>query len=304
MPVKHVNPPKSSEAELSSNPTMDYTNYKLNEKVSKAIAASNDVTYPRDGMLTKAKSKRPSLPLRKRSPSAGEGEGSKPSAADSAVPNAAAGMMGALQGQTPLQRLYATQEATVPTQFAGSQSSRLPPFFLTSYQPAGGAMAGHPNFPGGYVPSAFMNGPNYAPPSASNPSQVEDVMVARQLATLGRPPTDAIAAASARPVLSNDAALMARAMVMESERRRQQYAVMQAQAQAAQAAQAQAQAQAAQAQAMNMGMPFVNNMGSDSDTDILAAIQQRKQFLNRLEVEYKAKIMDKMDAARGVGGGM
>jgi hypothetical protein len=182
-------------------------------------------------------------------------------------------------------------------------------------------MAGHPDFPQGYAPSAFMNGPTYVTPSASNPSQLEDVIVASQLAALGRPP-DAIAAASAsrpmfpndasasRPMLPNDAALMARAMVMESERRRQHYAIMQAQAQAAHvaqahaahAAQAQAHAAHAQAQTMNMGMPTASNMGSDSDTDILAAIQQRKQFLSRLEAEFKAKIMDKRDAARGVGG--
>jgi len=322
VPVKQATPPKSSDEELSSNPTMDYTNYNLNEKVAKAIAASNDFVFPTDGMLSKSKSKRHSLPLRKRSPSAGEGEGSKPPApaANSAARNAA-GMMGALQGQTPLQRLYASQEVAVPSQFAGSQSSRFPPFILTSYQPAGGAMAGHPDFPQGYAPSAFMNGPTYVTPSASNPSQLEDVIVASQLAALGRPP-DAIAAASAsrpmfpndasasRPMLPNDAALMARAMVMESERRRQHYAIMQAQAQAAHvaqahaahAAQAQAHAAHAQAQTMNMGMPTASNMGSDSDTDILAAIQQRKQFLSRLEAEFKAKIMDKRDAARGVGG--
>jgi hypothetical protein len=130
---------------------------------------------------------------------------------------------------------------------------------------------------------------------------MEDEIVARQLAALARPiPTDAIAAASASrsSLVSNDAALMARAMVMESERRRHHSVMMQAQAQAAQAHAAQAQAaQAAQAQAMSMGMPpHPSSMGSD--TDILAAIQQRQRFLSRLESEFKAKM------ARGGGGGM
>ena len=99
MPVKQATPPKSSDEELSSNPTMDYTNYKLNEKVAKAIAASNDFVFPTDGMLSKSKSKRHSLPLRKRSPSAGEGEGSKPPApaANSAARNAAAARTAAAQ---------------------------------------------------------------------------------------------------------------------------------------------------------------------------------------------------------------
>ena len=289
VPVKHVTQPKVSEAELSNNPTMDYTNYRLNEKAAKAITASNNIAFPKDGLLSKPnnKAKRPSLPLRKRSPSVGEDTKSPPAAQNVA---SAAGMMSALQGKTPLQRLYSSHEATAPTHLGGSPTSRLPPFILTSYQHGGAAMAGNPHFPQGYAPGAFMNGPNYAHPSTYNSSQMEDVVVARQLAALGRPPADAIAAASAP---RHDAALMVRAMVMESERHRQ-HAIMQSHAQAqAQAA----QAQAAQAQAMNMGMPPTpTNMGSD--TDILAAIQQRQRFLSQLEYEFKAKM------ARGGGGGM
>ena len=174
---------------------------------------------------------------------------------------------------TPLQRLYASQEDAPPPHMPGSPSSRLPPFILTGYQPAGGNVAGRPRYP---APGS------YAPPA-------EDEIVARQLASMARPhPSDAIAAASASrsSLVPTDAALMARAMVMESERRRH-HALMQAQA----------QARAAQAQAMNMGMPSAHNMGSDDD--ILAAIQQRQRFLGRLEVEFKAKM-----AARGGGGGL
>lgn len=283
VPVKHATHSKMSESELSTNPMMDYTNYKLNDKVAKAIAASsNSMPFSTDGSMSKQKGKRPSLPLRKRSASQDEGEDAKPSSAKAAAMNA--GMMGAGKMSafdTPLQRLYASQEAAAPTHLPGSPSSRLPPFILTGYQAAGGNVAGR---------SRFHPSGSFAPPAA--PSQVEDEIVARQLAALARPnPTEAIAAASASrsSLVSNDAALMARAMVMESERRRH-HALMQAQAQAV-------QAQAAQAQAMSMGMPSANNMGSD--TDILAAIQQRQRFLSRLEVEYKAKM-----AARGGGGGI
>jgi hypothetical protein len=315
VPVKHATQPKTTEAELSSNPTMDYTNYRLNDKVAKAIGASNNkMPFTTDGILSKKQGKRPSLPLRKRSGSAEEGDDSKPSATTAAAAhNAAAagmmnasmmnaGMMNSMDGQTPLQRLYASQEASAPTHLPGSPSSRLPPFILTSYQPSGGSMAASSRFPSqGYAPGSFLNRANVLPPSAPTSAHMEDEIVARQLAALARPiPTDAIAAASASrsSLVSNDAALMARAMVMESERRRHHSVMMQAQAQAAQAHAAQAQAaQAAQAQAMSMGMPpHPSSMGSD--TDILAAIQQRQRFLSRLESEFKAKM------ARGGGGGM
>jgi len=316
VPVKHATQPKTTEAELSSNPTMDYTNYRLNDKVAKAIGASNNkMPFTTDGILSKKQGKRPSLPLRKRSGSAEEGDDSKPSpttaaaahnAAAAGMMNASmmnAGMMNSLDGQTPLQRLYASQEASAPTHLPGSPSgSRLPPFILTSYQPSGGSMAASSRFPSqGYASGSFLSRANVLPPSAPTSAHMEDEIVARQLAALARPnPTDAIAAASASrsSLVSNDAALMARAMVMESERRRHHSVMMQAQAQAAQAQAAQAQAaQAAQAQAMSMGMPpHPSSMGSD--TDILAAIQQRQRFLSRLESEFKAKM------ARGGGGGM
>jgi len=291
VPVKHASHHKMSESELSSNPTMDYTNYKLNDKIAKAIAASNNGMPFSDSAMSKQKGKKPSLPLRKRSSSHEEGESPKPSSAAAAVMNAGmmgGGMMSAFD--TPLQRLYASQEGASPPHLPGSPSSRLPPFILTGYQTAGGSVTGIPRYPA----SA-----SYAPPA-------EDEIVARQLAALARPNPSELAAASASrsSLVSNDTALMARAMAMESERRRH-HALMHAQAQAvhaqaaqAQAAQAQAaQAQAAQAQAMSMGMPSAHNMGSD--TDILAAIQQRKRFLGRLEVEFKAKM-----AARGGGGGL
>ena len=302
VPVKHATHPKS-ESELSNNPTMDYTNYKLNDKVVKAITVSNsNMPFPADGMMSKPKGSRPTLPMRKRSNSDEDGlvEDSKPSSTmGGAAGGMNAGMMSALEGNTPLQRLYASQEAAAPTQLPGSPSSRMYPFILTGYEAAGGNMAGSARFaPQAFAPGSFMgrgaNMPHAGP-------QMEDELVARQLAAMGRP-ADVMSAASASR--SNDAALMARAMVMESERRRH-HAMMQAQAQAAQAqahaaqtAQAQAHAaQAAQAQAMGMGMPHANNMGND--TDILAAIQQRQRFLSRLETEFKAKM-----AARGGGAGM
>ncbi len=259
---------------------MDYTNYKLNDKVAKAIAASTNSMPFADGVMSKQKGKRPSLPLRKRSSSHEEGESPKPSSAAAAAMNAGVmgpGMMSAFD--TPLQRLYASQEGAAPHHMPGSPGSRsLPPFILTGYQ-AGGGAAGRPRYP---APGSFP------------PAPAEDEVVARQLAALARPNPSELAAASASRV-SGDAALMARAMVMESERRRH-HALMHAQAQAVHAQAA--HAQAAQAQAMSMGMPpAANPMGSD--TDILAAIQQRQRFLGRLEVEFKAKM-----AARGGPGGL
>lgn len=305
VPVKHATNPKS-DAEVSSNPTMDYTNYRLNDKVAKAISVTNsNMPFPVDGMISKPKGKRPSLPMRKQSNSDEDGvlvEDSKPSstmeaaAAAGGMMNAGmrnVGMMSAFEGNTPLQRLYASQEAVVSTNLPGSPSSRMHPFILTGYQTAGGNMAGSSRFaPQAFAPGSF--GGRAANMPQSGP-QMEDELVARQLAAMGRP-TDAIAAASASrsSLVPNDTALMARAMVMESERRRH-HAMMQAQAQAVQAQAA--QAQAAQAQAMGMGMPHVSSMGND--TDILAAIQQRQRFLSRLETEFKAKM-----AARGSGGGM
>jgi hypothetical protein len=270
---------------LSSYPKIDYSNYKLpEEKVARVIAASNEMPLPKVGILTKPKVTRPSLPLRKRSPISVEGDDYKPSPTSLG----AAGMNNASvpvgTQQNSLQRLYASQEPTASmVPLAGHPTaSRLPPFILTSYQPAVGATAGYPHYPKGYRPAgAFMNPPNFMPMSPlANPSQMEDLMVARQLASLGRPP-----AGAPLPSLSNDNAnaVMARAMAKKYERRRR--AVMRAQAHAQ-------VAQVAHARAVTIGMgipPATENIGG-SDTDILAAIQQRQRFLSRLETELKAKV--------------
>lgn len=303
--------------EMSSNPTMNYNDYQLphSGKIARAIGiSSDDLDGPKDGMLSQPnKSKRPTLPLRKQrsSPSSNADE-KKPAAAAAAAAAAArsAAMMRSNQAPfaasmhqpTSLQRLYASQEPSMP--LGGSPTaSGLPPFILTSY----GSMAGNPNFPRGSLmtgPSNFRQlMPSVASSSAAaaaassfaNPSQMEDVLVARQLAAMGRVGPGIPSAAPvgpSQPHFSRDATFMARAMVAESERRRQQQAaVMQAQA-----------AHAAQAQAMNMRFPPsqqpVNETGG-SDNDILAAIQQRQRFLSKLESEFKAKM-----AGRGGGGGM
>ena len=286
VPVKNSHVNKSTESDLlSSNPKIDYSNYKLpEEKVARVIAASNEMPLPKDGILTKPKVTRPSLPLRKRSPISVEGDDNKPSPTSLG----AAGMNNASvpvgTQQNSLQRLYASQEPTASmVPLAGHPTaSRLPPFILTSYQPAVGATAGYPHYPQGYGPAgAFMNPPSFMPMSPSaNPSQMEDLMVARQLASLGRPP-----AGAPLPSLSNDNAnaVMARAMAKKYERRRR--AVMRAQAHAQ-------VAQVAHARAVTIGMgipPATENIGGN-DTDILAAIKQRQIFLSRLETELKAKV--------------
>ena len=300
MPVKHATSSKSAE-EISNNPTMDYNNYKLNDKVVKAISYQDkDIPFLAEQMA-KAKGKRPSLPMRKRSEEDVDGEDSKPSSTMNAAAAGGAmnaGMMGAMEGNTPLQRLYASQEAAAPANL--SPQSRMHPFILTGYQSAAANMAGGRFPPQAFAPGAFMGRASNGMPQAG--PQMDDELIARQLAGMVRAPTNpasAIAAASAPlpSMVSGDAALMTRAMVMETERRRHQ-AMIQAQAQA----QAHAQAQAAQQQAQVMGMagmpPATTNMGND--TDILAAIQQRKEFLSRLEADFKAK----MASRGGNGGGM
>jgi hypothetical protein len=298
---------------MSSNPTMDYNDYQLphNGKIARAIGISADeLDVSKDGMLSQPnKSKRPTLPLRKQrsSPSTNTDE-KKPSADAAAAAAAAAAARSAammrstqapfaasMHNPTSLQRLYASQEPSMPLGGSPPTASGLPPFILTSY----GSMAGNPNYPHG----SLMNGPSTfrqlmpsvasasAASSFANPSQMEDVLVARQLAAMGRGPglPSAAPVGPSQPHFSHDATFMARAMVAESERRRQQQqaAVM--------------QAQAAQAQAMNIRSPPslqpVNEMGG-SDSDILAAIQQRQRFLSKLESEFKAKM-----AGRGGGGG-
>ena len=284
VPVKNSYVNKSTESELftsiGSIPKMDYTNYKLPEEtVARVIAASNEMPLPKDVILTKPKVTRPSLPLTKRAPFSVEGDDKKPSPTSLG----AAGMNNASvpvgMQQTPLQRLHASQQPTaLMVPLAGNPTaSRLPPFILTSYQPAAGATAGYPHYPQGYGPAgAFMNPSSFTPMSPSaNPSRMEDVLVARQLASLGMTP-----AGAPLPSLSNDNALMARAMAMESERRRQ--AAMRAQAHAH-------AAQVAHARAVTIGMGIPPDIGG-SDTDILAAIQQRQRFLSRLETELKAKV--------------
>ena len=295
VPVKQTNEPRPTESDLSSNPTMDYTNYKLNDKVAKVIATSSATSYHMDSLLNKSKAKRPSLPMRRRSNSDDSEDSAPPRVSAATTSGHPAGILsaGMMQPQTSLQRLYAQNAATASAaQLTGSNASRLPPLILTSYQPAAAANARL--LPQGYpTPGSFLTGataPTLAAATA-NPPHVEDELVARQLAAMGRPAhTLSAAAAAPRPSLvTNDAAVMARAMVLESERRRQAALVQAQAAQAAQAAHAhaQAQAQAAQAQALGAAMP-PTSMGSDAD--ILAAIQQRQRFLSRLESEFKAKI--------------
>lgn len=291
---------------------MDYNDYQLphSGKIARAIGISpDDLDVPKDGMLSQpGKSKRPMLPLRKQRSSPSSDEKKPAAAAAAAAAARSAAMMRSTQAPfaasmhhpTSLQRLYAPQEPSMP--LGGSPTaSGLPPFILTSY----GSMAGNPNFPHGSLmggPSNFRPiMPSVAPPSAAtssfaNPSQMEDVLVARQLAAMGRGPgiPSAAPVGPSQPHFSHDATFMARAMVAESERRRQQ--------QHAAAMQAQAQAHAAQAQAMNIRFPPSsqqpgNEIGG-SDSDILAAIQQRQRFLSKLESEFKAKM-----AGRGGGGG-
>ena len=304
---------------------MDYNDYQLphSGKIARAIGiSSGDLDVPKDGMLSQPnKSKRPTLPLRKQrsSPSSNADE-KKPSAgaAEAAAAAAAAARSAAtmrstqapfaasMHHPTSLQRLYASQEPSMPLG-GSSTASSLPPFILTSY----GSMAGNPNHPHGSLmtgPSNFRQlMPSLAPSTSAaaaaassfaNPSQIEDVLVARQLAAMGRGPgiPSAAPVGPSQPHFSHDATFMARAMVAESERRRQQQ-------QAAVMAQAQA-AHVAQAQAMNIRFPPSsqqpgNEMGGGSDSDILAAIQQRQRFLSKLESEFKAKM-----AGRGGGGGM
>lgn len=303
---------------MSSNPTMDYNDYQLpnSGKIARAIGiSSGDLDVPKDGMLSQPnKSKRPTLPLRKQrsSPSSNADE-KKPSAgaAEAAAAAAAAARSAAMMRSTQapfaasmhhptsLQRLYALQEPSMPLGGSTTASS-LPPFILTSY----GSMAGNPNYPHGSLmtgPSNFRQlmpslapSTSAAPSSFANPSQMEDVLVARQLAAMGRGPgiPSAAPVGPSQPHFSHDATFMARAMVAESERRRQQQqaAVMQAQA-----------AHVAQAQAMNIRFPPSQQPGNEmggSDSDILAAIQQRQRFLSQLESEFKAKM-----AGRGGGGG-
>lgn len=321
VPVKQNSPTKSSSddmLEMSSNPTMDYNDYQLpnSGKIARAIGiSSGDLDVPKDGMLSQPnKSKRPTLPLRKQrsSPSSNADE-KKPSAgaAEAAAAAAAAARSAAMMRSTQapfaasmhhptsLQRLYALQEPSMPLGGSPTASS-LPPFILTSY----GSMAGNPNYPHGSLmtgPSNFRQlMPSLAPSTSAaassfaNPSQMEDVLVARQLAAMGRGPgiPSAAPVGPSQPHFSHDATFMARAMVAESERRRQQQqaAVMQAQA-----------AHVAQAQAMNIRFPPSQQPGNEmggSDSDILAAIQQRQRFLSQLESEFKAKM-----AGRGGGGG-
>ena len=105
-----------------------------------------------------------------------------------------AGMMSTMEGNVPLQRLHASQEAAAPANL--SLASRMHPFILTGYQTAGGNMAGD-RFPQAFVPGAFM-GRAANMPQLGLP-QMDNERVATQLIAMGRPnPADAIAAAQAQ----------------------------------------------------------------------------------------------------------
>ncbi len=101
-----------------------------------------------------------------------------------------AGMVSTLEGNAPLQRLHASQEA------AASANLRMHPFILTGYQTAGGNMAGGRFPPQAFAPGVFMGRAANMPQSGP---QMDNERIATQLIAMGRPnPADAIAAAHAQ----------------------------------------------------------------------------------------------------------